>query len=392
MSNLSWGSLDSPSKEIMTPVVRSMLGRNTVEIDQWQYESLVEGSTGGGAVYRVLGTGYDQGESITWSLILKIQSPASSFMFDTKSQPEIPTHQKYWKRELLVYQSDLFTDLPTGLAVPRCYHIEEGPAIYRLWQEEVVAEQNAKWPLDRYGLAARHLGRFAGKYLVDKALPSWPWLATSIMRQREERALREESWERFPALWEKHETIRQGWPKEIVNEIQRVWHDREHFFRALNQLPQVVQHGDAGRKNLLDRPQSPEARETVAIDWGMVGIGAIGEEMAPLVCSTVLWSSGVQADQLAQLDEIVFDGYLQGLHDVGWRGDPMQVRLGYTATVALRFGPLIPMLEIIALDEKGRISLEALFNRSIDEIIVNCLGVRRFAASCATEARRLMGL
>jgi len=61
------------------------------------------------------------------------------------------------------------------------------------------------------------------------------------------------------------------------------------------------------------------------------------------------------------LDEIVFAGYLAGLDDVGWRGDPRQVRLAYTAA-AIRYvlGTLDPVLEIFLNEEQHPRMVQAL--------------------------------
>ena len=39
-----------------------------------------------------------------------------------------------------------------------------------------------------------------------------------------------------------------------------------------------------------------------------------------------------------KLDQMVFDGYVEGLAEAGWHGDPRLVRLGYAASSALCFG------------------------------------------------------
>ena len=61
------------------------------------------------------------------------------------------------------------------------------------------------------------------------------------------------------------------------------------------------------------------------------------------------------------MDEIVFAGYLAGLEEVGWRGDPRQVRLAYTAT-AIRYalGTLGPILEIFLNEERHERMVQAL--------------------------------
>ena len=40
------------------------------------------------------------------------------------------------------------------------------------------------WPVARFGLAARHLGRFSGRSLVGHPLPDAPWLSRAVLRGR----------------------------------------------------------------------------------------------------------------------------------------------------------------------------------------------------------------
>ena len=77
--------------------------------------------------------------------------------------------------------------------------------------------------------------------------------------------------------------------------------------------------------------------EMVAIDWAFAGTGAIGEEIALIVAATLLFFE-VEMGEAAGLNRIVFDGYLEGLHETAREGDPRMVRLGYAVGSALRYG------------------------------------------------------
>ena len=46
--------------------------------------------------------------------------------------------------------------------------------------------------------------------------------------------------------------------------------------------------------------------------------------------------------------------YLSGLRDTGWRGPAAEIRLGYAATSALRFGPGTVRLVLLALLDASR--------------------------------------
>jgi hypothetical protein len=377
----------------LRPIVRAALRSNTIEVGDWNVRTLAGGSTEAG-VYLVSGTAQDQGKTQHWSLILKeVSAPESS----TSEVPLLrasddPPHIGYWRRELLLYRSGIYDDLPVGMAAPRCYHIDEQPGVYRLWLEDVSEGPDTIWPLERYGVAARHLGRFNGQYLCGEALPQWPWLLTDLMRQRAVNTEWQTIWDQFDRFWDEHATVRCGWPDGLAQDMRAIWRQRERFLSALARLPRVLEHGDAGRKNLFDRQRDDGEVETVAIDWAWAGIGAVGEELAPVVCSPVQFFNNVQPAQLPTLEQIAFDGYLQGLRDAGWRGNPAQVRLGYTATVALRYGPSSVRFEPMAITESGQRRLEAVFGHSINAIIDNVVEIRRFAVKCAHEAQQLMAV
>ena len=110
---------------------------NTFQVTDWRYQSLVKGSITGN-VFRLSGTGTDNGTWLNWSLILKFLPSPASDQTDTIHQfGDEPSRWDYWKRELHFYQSSLPDSLPNGLTAPQCYHIEEKPDGYWLWLEDI---------------------------------------------------------------------------------------------------------------------------------------------------------------------------------------------------------------------------------------------------------------
>ena len=372
-------------------IVRTALRNNTAEVGEWSVRTLAGGSTEAG-VYHLSGTAQNQSETQHWSLILK-EVPAPAFSISEVqhlSASDEPSHIGYWRRELLLYRSGIYDDLPAGLAAPRRYHIDEQPGVYRLWLEDVSEQPHTIWTLERYGVAARHLGRFNGCYLREEKLPQWPWLLTDLIRQRAIQTQWQTLWDQFDTLWDEHATVRHGWPDGLADDMRSVWREREHFLAAVARLPRVLEHGDTGRKNLFHRRRENGGAETVAIDWAWAGIGTLGEDLAPVVFSPVMWFNDVHPEQLPDLEQIAFDGYVQGLRDTGWRGNTAQVRLGYTVTAALRFGPPMVVIEPMAMTESGKNWLESAFDHTVDDIIDRMVELRRFAMKCANEARQLM--
>lgn len=123
---------EQTSNEHQLPVVNQQtiaalmcqtLDSQEVELLQWQIQAMADwtGPATRG-VYRLAGTGWDQGREVQWSLILKVlsQTPEGRALVSSSQ-----AHVLYWKREALVYQSDLLDDLPGGIRGPRCYSIME---------------------------------------------------------------------------------------------------------------------------------------------------------------------------------------------------------------------------------------------------------------------------
>lgn len=95
-----------------------------------------------------------------------------------------PSQWNYWKRELLIYQSGWLDGLPEGICAPHCYDAVEMPGnIAGMWLEDIKDTYAGSWPLHRYALAARHLGRLNGIYISRRELPSFPWLSKQRTRQ-----------------------------------------------------------------------------------------------------------------------------------------------------------------------------------------------------------------
>ena len=163
-----------------------------------------------------------------------------------------------------------------------------------------------------------------------------------------------------------------------VEFVQTIWEERHAIVEAIEQLPQTFCHLDAFRRNLFSRRAADGRDRVVAVDWSMVGIAAVGEEIAPLVNGSVAFGSVSPADEL-ELEHIVLEGYLEGLGDAGWRGNPDLVRFGYAATLYWRYavggfiGEMIPWM----LDERHHAAVEQATGHSMEE------GAERTAAQLA---------
>jgi hypothetical protein len=315
-----------------------------------------------------------------WSIVLKVLvSPAPG------SRRDDPADMSYWKRELLLYGSRLLDDLPGGLRAPRCYGCDvPAEGVVWLWLEHVREEGERAWPLARWALAARHLGRFNGAYLNGQLLRHAPWLGGRRLR----------SWlERHHPLVAQiaaapdNPAVRRWWPRPVVSAILRCWEERDAYCAALERLPQTFCHGDAIRRNLFARRGRSGTEETVAVDWEFAGHFAAGEEVGQTL-SVASAFYDVEPSDLPALDEALFGGYLAGLRDAGWRGDEQPVRFAYAAHAALR--NLFNAVGATVPDEARRAAAFQRYGHTWEALAERRVEVRPFLLERADEARRLL--
>jgi hypothetical protein len=245
-----------------------------------------------------------------------------------------------WRREADVYASGFLDSLPPGITAPRVYAIEGGDEGVSLWLEDVT-ESVPVWPLARYAVAARDLGRFNGAYLAGRATPAAPtlrndWLAGWVAKtaERSPEALDD------PDVAD-HELVRRAVPRTYFDRMRALYAQRARLLAALERLPQTVSHLDAWRANLIAR-DSDEATETVAIDWSLLGLAPAGQEIAVFVNGARVWLS-LDATEADAIGELSFSSYLGGLRDAGWAGSDGDVRFAYTASVPLWSGMGAPL-------------------------------------------------
>lgn len=305
-----------------------------LEISEWRYDALNKGTAQNfGSVlglYRFSGKAWDlvRNENISWSIILKSFGNLSGIGSNDS------TASSYWKREVLAYQSGLLVDLLGALTAPRCFEITEYPnEEYWVWLEDLGNGFDVAWPLERYGLAARHLGQFNGVYLAGRSLPEASWLSRG----------RIQDWlDLLAPMMEELDNLKtkpaiRGWlDDEQIDSIRRLWSKREPLLAALAKLPRCLCHHDAFRLNLMMRQRQDGQKETVAIDWAYFGTGVIGEELGTFVAVSLNFLA-VDAAHAHELDRVAFAGYMSGLQDAGWRGETDLARFGYTATTSLGY-------------------------------------------------------
>jgi hypothetical protein len=324
-------ALRSINKSRLSSVVRQALNRSHFQIQGWRTRNLdgKPGNPGSLGLYRFEGVGVDRGEWLDWSVILKvIQSPANQGVVNG-GEGNDPGYWNYWKRELLIYQSGWLDGLPEGIAAPHCYEAQEIPGnIAGMWLEDVIDTHSGNWPLARYALAARHLGRFNGIYISRRQPPTFAWLSKHRTRQW----LSNIPWKNFP--WD-HPQVWQVYPNPELDSFRSLLNDHERFLVKLEQLPKTISLGDTNPVNFISRLSSRKLEQTVAMDWSLMGIEALGDDLGQLVYGTYL---NLRNYRLHDISETLFTSYINGLQDSGCRIDTQLVRFGYAVSAAFRVG------------------------------------------------------
>ncbi len=316
--------LESVDRATLNPIVRAIFETPNVTLGDWRYETIVGGFGHAFGVYRFHGEALVNGETRSWSAILKALGP------DMGSAEA--TAWDYWRREALIYQHGLLDDLPEGLAAPRCLSVVGYPGQESwLWMEEIQESGDNEWSLERYAMAARHLGRFNGAYLVGKPLPNVPWLSSGQFRQR--LTLAKPGIADLPQLQQNPLFVGMS-TKERIAQGLRLWAEHDRLLSVLDRLPRALCHHDAFRRNLIACDDKHGESQTVAIDWSMLGPGAVGEELVALFQASLRFVA-IDIERIAELDGLIFGGYVDGLRDAGWQGDARLARFGYAATAAL---------------------------------------------------------
>lgn len=320
--------IDSMGLPGLTSIARQAADMGNLALGPWRINQIAGGVGNPVSVglYRVEGSGRAGGEIVPWSAILKvIQSPGNLGQKNI-GEGEDQTHWNYWKRELLLYQSDLLQTLPAGLAAPRFYGATEIPGnIACLWLEEIVDDYQDMWPLERYALAARHLGRLNGMGTQGHSSVRYPWLARQRLRQ----------WRDFFPEWQwipwQHPLVRARYPDVETVNMRRLLQDSEAFLLRLEQLPHTLCHGDTYPTNFKSR-HAAGVDQTVALDWGLAHVGPVGYDLGLLTFGAYI---NLADSDLAEIDRSLFAAYMAGLRDSDYEGNPTLVRFGYAASVVL---------------------------------------------------------
>jgi hypothetical protein len=366
-------------RSALAAVVRQVLHLPSAELADWHAEPLA-GLGFVGTVHRITGAVQSPGAGPerTWSVVRK-------HVADTGSTE---TDLRYWRREPLAYASGLLEGI-AGANAPRCFAQSSDPTGVALWLEDVSTDE-APWDGPAWERAADALARLAAPYALGAPLPDHAWLSRGWL----------EGWveQSAPALGRFDEAVGDPWvaplyPPPVATITNRLWADRQRLLQCLRESPPVLGHLDAVPANIV------RSRDAVTLlDWAFVGHAALGEDLASLVGSSVLFG-GASPDELPDVDALAFNAYVGALRDAGWAGPASQVRAAYCTAAALRYllGPVAILLG--GLDAEGRVVevggvrdpdqrafFERSFGRPIGELLEVIGGINAFLAQLGAEA------
>jgi hypothetical protein len=363
--------------------VQSALGSARAEPAGWRVEALrYQVVWWGSNVYRVAGTTTD-GQA--WNLVLKAlrRPPAEGRVVEDGlwNAGVDPRGYSYWRREADLYRDGLLDRAWGGFAPPRCYGVDEpDPDNVRLWLEDVAETVGRDWPLERHALAARHLGQFNGASLVGEPMPAHPSFGSGYRRPDPDAArwrlddLDSDRWQQ--------PTLRAIFPPAVVERMRAIWRRYEMLVRAVEQAPRLFVHRDAFRNNLIARGD-----QTVALDWALAGPGHLGEDLYKMVINDLGFLRARYGAK--EFEAVLFDGYVAGLHDAGWRGDARVARLGYAAT-ALHHVPYGHLLRPLSSPEQMAEAVRS-YGHPAEELVASMGDLAYMLIGLAEEALELAG-
>jgi hypothetical protein len=372
---------------ILTRVVRAALGSERAVVERWQAQPA--GASRGSAttgVFRLSGAAFERGALLEWAVMLKVIRPGAAAFNPAAREVD---HPLYWKREALAYQSGLLDNLPGGITAPRCYAVEErDDESCWLWLEEVQDRDAVRWPLAQYRRAASALGRFNGAYLAGRPIPSYLWLgAPGALRGALHAFAYVYDVVRDETTWQ-HPLLRSAFPASIADRLLNLWEGCAPLLDALDRLPKTLCHKDAFRRNMFALPDAAGQPRLALIDWAYVGLGEIGLDVADLFGASYS-TFGVEPTDLWSLDAAIFESYLAGLCEAGWRGDSRLARFGFAASASLKYAGLLLWLSDLA-DARRSAAWEALSGQPIDRFVQHQAALVYYLLSLLDEAHELL--
>ena len=290
-----------------------------------------------------------------WSAILKVMDPT------------IPTNDAaIWvspELEEMVYRRGLFRNPNIPFRAARCYLSRQTPTgQFQIWLEDLTDATQPPWSADLYASTVYNLGRFNGHYAGVGELPA------GLNINRNNFANRWKSLELVGSLNElagyaSSEIVRKVFAPGQIAAVVDTANYVDRFIARASSLQTALAHGDSHARNLF-----PMNDHVVAVDWSGISEEPLGADAGVLIGSGLTW--GINEAEMV-LDNIEnYSRYLDGLHDAGWAGDILALRVGFFAQFGI-YLTLISTFTVALLNgkaEERRGFYEARLEATLEEV------------------------
>jgi hypothetical protein len=325
-------------------------------------------------LYRITGSARVDGAARQWSSVLKIcRRPTEEHL--ARVPPEwrdVYLRFLRWDREADAYASGLLERLPEGVTAPRCFGVDREEATAWVWLEDVREEQPS-WSLERYGLAARHLGRLNASRFDRSAA----WFSRELIRHwsdyfsRTTKAILDDE-----RVWSAPAVLNAFAP--TAREVLRTFHASRHrWLDALDALPLTFSHVDAFRANMLSRTRDGRV-ETVLLDWAFVGEAPIAADAAQLVVASIFYHGDALDPEVLEAE--VLNGYRLGLQDAGITKTATELARAYAINAVARWALPIAWISV-AGDKEREAAVARASGRPYEDVLAQLAGKTRYLAA-----------
>ena len=316
-----------PIDEISS-IVRSAVGDElAVATPGWTVEPMSAASLGLGTlgflkVQGLTGSGNDR---VEWDFVVKVLDTSETSYSGASVSFNLPA------REVGAFESGFFGRLDGGFQAASCHGITRSGDTTLLWLEDLSDSAQYPWGREEFLIAARHVGFFNGSWPEDRA-PTGDWLDRKLITNRPMYFVQAGSYdlmknaEKAPAVVDM--TARSG-----VKGIGNMYSEFVEITRPLVSLPRTVCHNDFHSRNAFFRREAT-GPVTYVIDWASVGLGPVGIDGGTLAGGGLVWQE-VEARMISDIEHQIFDEYVGGLGDAGFRYDRDQIRLGYLSNFVI---------------------------------------------------------
>ncbi len=216
-----------------------------------------------------------------------------------------PRHWNYWRREYELYLSD-FSELVagTGIRLPNLYQHHAREDRLELHLEDVSGKTGHDLDLRDCARVCGAWGRAQGRL---QPLLAAEWTSRNFISAYARSKPADYALLTDEDVW-RQPLIAENWPSELREGLVGLYRQQDALLAILRAAPQVASHLDFWPNNVF----LTATQEVVLIDWTMFGQGAACEDVGNFIPDAI-FDGFFPAEQFAELEEVLFSAYLQGL-------------------------------------------------------------------------------